>query len=278
MILFFLDDAVQSKPTRAKLGKLVSVGGLAIHEDNIQSLCRDLDKTCKLFGFPDGPQGRFKYSPGRELWMRTGLVEEERSRFYGAVLDSVTEHKGKALVVCVDSTCGAANPGSASSEDDVVKLVVERIEGICKRDKENGLIVFDRPPGGAGERDAFLERCFETLQSGTSFVQPQQILVPPLASSSHLCRPLQIADLIVSATTARIAGESNHSKPLVEKLLPLYDKPHDCIGGWGVKLHPDKKLRNLYHWIFGDQRARKGINSSPYPLVDYAFSTNEDDY
>ena len=64
-------------------------------------------------------------------------------------------------------------------------------------------------------------------------------------------RLLQVADLVVSSSTALVAGNTVYS--LVPHITPILRKnARGCVGGVGMKLHPDHCYVNLYHWLWGD--------------------------
>ncbi len=50
----FIDDSTQRKPTRAKCGELVAVGGIIVSDDKIRPFEEAVNGVCKEFGFPEG--------------------------------------------------------------------------------------------------------------------------------------------------------------------------------------------------------------------------------
>jgi hypothetical protein len=58
------------------MGRLVGVGGLLVRGEVVRDLERDLSSLCEKTGFPEGPAGEFKWSPGKDLWMRDNLKIE----------------------------------------------------------------------------------------------------------------------------------------------------------------------------------------------------------
>jgi hypothetical protein len=84
-------------------------------------------------------------------------------------------------------------------------------------------------------------------------------------------RVLQLADIVVSCAVSRVSGESNFSPivfPQVKKLL-RFDGTR--IGGVGLKLHPDLRYANLYHWLLGDSHWIKGLTGVPLPNKGIPF-------
>lgn len=276
MIFIFLDDAEQLLPTREGLGPLCAVGGIVVKSEVLKAFIADIDALCAEAGFP--PREKFKYSPGKELWMHKNLISDERFAFYKKVIACAKRHEVEAFVVCEEKGYTPAIKGSESSEIDVVRMAIERVEKYCQYNKQEAMIIFDRPQGSQRDGEQFLSSCMDSILSGTDYVQNKKLLVPPLSSPSSVCRPLQVADLVVSATTAAVAGEKRFSRPIVEELKSLYHKPWDCTGGTGVKLWPKWRLTNLYHWILGDPRERKGIDTRSLPTVDYPYGIDEDHF
>ena len=60
MHLVFVDDAEQTKPTRADMRPLVATGGIVVPIDRAGWLEAELDATCARYGFPEGEE--FKWS------------------------------------------------------------------------------------------------------------------------------------------------------------------------------------------------------------------------
>lgn len=53
-----------------------------------------------------------------------------------------------------------------------------------------------------------------------------------------------------------VAGEKKYSPRIFQSIKPLLETEEGVIGGFGVKLHPDFRYVNLYHWLLGDTHAR----------------------
>jgi hypothetical protein len=75
-----------------------------------------------------------------------------------------------------------------------------------------------------------------------------------VSTDSKLSRLLQLADIITSCATNFVAGEDKWS-PLIfrEGVLPMLRSDYGCVGGRGLKIHPDMRYGNLYHWLLGDE-------------------------
>jgi hypothetical protein len=111
MRFFFGDDSRQSSPTRPKMGPLVAAGGVLVNHDQVRSLEADLNSLCKEAGFPGNEE--FKWSPGRELWMRGRLTGNDRRLFFSKVLSLAVEHHAIGIVVIEDTSCRRATRAHA---------------------------------------------------------------------------------------------------------------------------------------------------------------------
>lgn len=276
MHIFFVDDSSQGRPTRPKMGRMVAIGGLVVSSDHVRPLEHQLDQLCSEHGFP--PNEVFKWSPGREHWMRRNLMHEARRDFQIAVLNALAEHECKAIFVAEDAGCSPAERSSATPEIDVAKLLIERVDWFLGHAGSHGLIICDRPGGDHRTEESFLLHCLETLRTGTDCLTPERIVMSVLTSPFRLSRILQAADLITSCTLAYITGESNFAPPLFPHVSPLLIRENGRTGGVGVKLHPFLKYGNLYHWLFGDEYYVRGNCSHPLPLDAIAFSRSLDEY
>ena len=67
MHLIFADDSHQANPSRLKMGPLVAIGGVHVHETAARRLEQALEYECGQAGFPPGEA--FKWSPGPDIWM-----------------------------------------------------------------------------------------------------------------------------------------------------------------------------------------------------------------
>jgi hypothetical protein len=257
------------------MGRLVAAGGILIEGKAVKNLEAKIGDCCKVAGFPANAE--FKWSPGRELWMRTNLVDAARSQFFLDVLAAAQDHDATALVVIEDGQYKTAT-GVKTPEDDVTRLLLERIHN-CTPDSSDGCIVIvDRPSGGRADEDRFLSRCLESLQSGTDYVKHDKIALNVLSTPSKLVRLLQLADLVTSCTTALVSGESMYAPAVFEKIKPLLDGFLDRIGGFGVKIHPDHKYVNLYHWLLGDTVLWRGNCGHPLPISGRPYKKGPDSY
>jgi hypothetical protein len=272
MDVFFLDDSRQPHPTRPGMGPLAAVGGVCVSEEAVRPLELGLDGLCQEAGFPDGEE--FKWSPKDEHWMKRNLVRAARRDFFFGVMDLVAQHGVKAIVVLEDTSRGQADHTAPSAEDDVVRLFFERVDNYLSPNGR-GIVIADRPGGGQEDEDRFLAGCLGTLRSGTPYAQLERISLA-LTTSSHHARLLQVADLVVGATTACFAGECRYAPPMFERIRPLLREEGGRVGGVGLKIQPDFRYMNLYHWLLGDDYYRRGMAGVGLPRPGYSYAESPD--
>jgi hypothetical protein len=203
--LVFVDDAQQDHPSRAGMGPLVAAGAIYVPSSGVNFLERGLDALCAETGFPPGE--RFKWSPNRGMWMWGNLVEDAREQFFLRALGLAAQAGAVAIVVIEDRERRTAT-NAATHEEDVVTLLIERINGVLQTHNSEGVVICDRPGGDRPEENAFLASCLETLQLGTTYVRPDRIPINVVSTDSRLIRLLQLADVVTSCTLALVCGES----------------------------------------------------------------------
>ena len=252
------------------MGPLVAIGGLLVTGDVVRECEKALDDLCKRYMFPRGEE--FKWSPGKELWMRKNLIAGQRTKFYLDVLDIVTVRKAKALVVIADKSRATATRKARNAEEDVTCMFLERVQRILEGPTTRRIVVVSRPSGGQKDEVRFLEDCFDTLRRGTEYVMPKKITLV-LPSPPKTVRLLQVADIITSCTLARVAGENKFTPPVFDKIKnELLVTDFGRVGGCGLKLHPDFNYTNLYHWLLGDKYLKRGNIGWPLPMTSRPYS------
>ena len=275
MYLFLLDDAQQRECRREGIEELVAIGGIIIQASDARDLHDDIDRICAAFNFPDGEV--FKWSPARDHWMRDHLTGERRTEFSRAVLRAA-EQRGAVVVVAMVET-GWAPAAADRPIMDAMTLALERYHNFLREKRECGLVIAAKPGGGAEDENRLLLECLDTLKLGTDFVRFRRIATNVVTMSFNPSRLLQVADLVVSSSTALVAGNTYYSAPLVPHIKPmLRTNAQGCIGGVGVKLHPDARYMNWYHWLWGDTSSlRAGIHTA-LPWVGYPYAGSADRY
>lgn len=275
MDMWFLDDARQRLTSRDQMGPLCAAGGIRIEESRLRRFETSLEDLCQRFGFPDAEE--FKWSPGRELWMHDNLIGDERARFFVATAECARDNAVIGAIVCEDTNYRTLT-NTRLHEMDVVRLLLERIHGHTAA-TEQSLIIADRP-GGGGIRanDQFISGCLDTLRTGTTALSQLDRICMVLTCSSHLNRCLQFADVFTSCLTAYIGGENRWSPPVALVLRQLIRESLGRVGGCGIKIHPDYRYANLYHWLFGDEYLVKGNVGTPLPLRTRPYATDAQVY
>lgn len=251
--------------------KLVCAGGIYVPGDTVRSLEVEIDAIAKAAGFPDGDE--FKWSPSRKTWMYRNLVGNARTAFFVSVLQACAD-SGASAIVCINDT--NYQPATAAThEEDVTTLLLERADRAA-RTGCSVLVVMDRPGGNRAQEDAFVEQCVETVSSGTRFRKFHSLVPAPLCADSSHHRLLQAADVTVSATAAFVGGESNWSPGVFPGVRSLLRTANGTTGGSGLKLHPDLKFVNLYHWLLGDTIFWKRTIGMRLPMANFPYGTGAD--
>jgi hypothetical protein len=173
--------------------------------------------------------------------MRNGLTDQARTDFFTDALHLAREAGAVAIVVIADTEKKLASQESSSHEEDVTMMFLERTHSELAEGKQ-ALVIFDRQ-GGSQSRDThFLRACVA------------------------LSRLIQLADVVTSYSTSYISGEDRHSPEVFsEGVLPLLSEKFGRRGGCGLKIHPDYRYGNLYHWLLGDSDFVKAMAGTPLP-------------
>jgi hypothetical protein len=206
--------------------------------------------------------------------MRDNLIDQDRSDFFRDVIGTLKSHEAVVTVIVEDTSYGTAT-GASSPEVDVTNMFLERAQMQMCSAKLDGLLVMDRPPGGRAEENRFLLSCLETIQSGTKYITPDRFAINVVSSQSDLVRLLQAADVVVGCVVAAVAGEQRYSRPLLDHIKPLFVSDKDRIGGVGLKIHPDVKYRNLYHWLLRDEYFVEWRSGTQLPMSGFLYAEDE---
>lgn len=272
MDFFFADDSRQRQPSRPGMGPLVAAGGILVPGEKVRILEDALEALCTDYSFP--LKEEFKWSPGRELWMRENLTGERRTKFLRDAVALAARLGTCAIVVIEDETSSPAIRGNSPERDSIV-LLLERIDNELAKRGTYGLVIADRPPGNRKTEDQFLVDCLEDLQAETNFVRNNRILLNVLSTPSKLVRCLQLADVVTACALARVSGESNFSPPVFADIASLLPRHFSRSGGCGLKIHPDFKYANLYHWLLGDTHYVRLNTGTPLPLAGRPYRLGE---
>lgn len=272
MDLFCADDARQENPSRPGMGSLVAAGGIHIPDRATASMEADINGICADYGFPGREE--FKWSPGRGLWMRSNLIGQRRENFFIDLINLACSMEVKAAVIVEDIFCDTAT-NTDSAEMDVTTLLLERVNSQFGRSGTNGMVIFDRPGGDRRSEDEFLSQCFDTLDQGTDYVSFRNINNIISASSKHQ-RLVQLADVATSCTLAAVAGECRYAPPVFASIRKILARDGQRVGGTGLKIHPDYKYANLYHWLVDDRVLWKRSEGFRLPSDDWPYACAPD--
>jgi hypothetical protein len=136
------------------------------------------------------------------------------------------------------------------------------------------MVIVSQPSGDRKSENKFLATCFETLRCGTDYVKPERIVLNVLTSPPRFMRLLQLADLVTSCSIAFVGGENSFSPPVFDGIKSMLARELGRIGGVGLKIHPDIKYVNLYHWLLGDTHFVRFMMGLPLPLPGYQYSAD----
>jgi|SRR5579875_75303 len=273
LYIFFADDSRQDRPTRPGMVQrpLIAIGGFAVDGDRLRDLEAALDACCQQTGFQKLCE--FKWSPPPDNWMNKNLTGDDRRDFFVRVLQRGEEFGITAFVVVEDEISRPAQQ-KLSHQRDALELFLERISTFLSRNHRTGIVIADQPGGGRTDENSFLLSCLEAREQGTSYVQHRDLALGVLCAKSKFVRCLQLADLIVSATLARVAG-NRYAVPIFDKIRPLLGRYDGRIGGCGLKIHPDGRYRNLYYWLLQDTVFVKGSSWRRLPDPSTLYSHSE---
>jgi hypothetical protein len=272
MDVIFVDDAAQKAPSRPGMHSLLGIGGIHVPEESLQELESQIQTVCTEFGFPANEV--FKWSPGRELWMRQNLLDSQRQQFFIRILDLARERGATAYVVIEDSYYDRATTGAQSPEVDLIRLFLERAHHRLTARQTNGIVIVSQPSGDRRSESKFLADCLETLRAGTEYVKPERIVLNILTSPPKFMRLLQLADVVTSCTVAFVGGENSFSPAVFDVVKSMLARELGRIGGVGLKIHPDFKYLNLYHWLLGDTHFVRFMSGFPLPIPSYQYSVD----
>ena len=260
--LVAIDDSSHMKPTRNGMGPLVAVGGLHVPGDEVRRLELELDALCVEFGFP--PDEEFKWSPQRDTWEHKNLHGDDRDEFNLRALGLAAEAGAEGIVVIEDRTKRRAVEGAKTPEEDVTLMFLERAHASVP-DGSSAIAVFDRPGGGRKTENDFLMGTLARLRAGTTYASLDRLAMAVSTDSAH-SRLVQLADIVVSCSTALVAGSDRYARKVFDEgVRPLLRSEGRRVGGVGLKIHPDFRYANLYHWLLGDETWWKGWSGVPLP-------------
>src|SRR5919108_5565468 len=249
MHLAFVDDSQQDDPPRLGLGPLLAVGAVIVPDTAVGRFAEGFAQTRSTLGIP--PDEEVKWSPPRGSFLRGRADGPLVSALREQMLDLAAECCIRTAVVIVDHGRVWRNRSKAEVGQEILKWLYERIS-MCLGDLDDtGIVIADKPGGGSAEEARWLNETLRLTNDGTEYVEPGRVVLPVVTAPSHHVPHLQLADLVVSASCAAVAGRPN-ALALAPRLLHLAHK-HSLryAGGAGIVLFPPE-LINLHYWAFGE--------------------------
>jgi len=124
-------------------------------------------------------------------------------------------------------------------------------------------VIAAKPGGGAEDENRLLVECLDTLKLGTDFVRFRRIATNLVTMPFNHSRLLQVADLVVSSSTALVAGKTNYSEPLVAHIRPMLRIiAQACQGAKGERLRRESVDEAIPDWAALSLAATTGFSLS----------------
>jgi hypothetical protein len=263
MEFFFADDSKQ-KSSREGMGNILGFGGIFANKEILGELERQVKAICDEYAIPH--EEEIKWSPNRGSWIRENLHGMHRVSCYSRILSAAKGLGCRALVVAWDE--GRTTLKGERAFDKILDFAFERITMHLSKIGKLGVIIADRPGGGARDDAHFLSNFLTRVQKGTVHVRPERVPINILTTPSHLQVHLQIADLVTAITCAMVAGQNQYASeyfPIVKDML--IENAYGYKGGAGLKIFPDN-LVNLYFHVLGETEFSKVAMSIGWGLPD----------
>lgn len=269
MRVAFLDDSEQTSPPRARLGHLLAFAATIFPQDGLAPFAEDLAGIVASLGIPPGEE--IKWNPPKGSFLKTAdgsLVKTLRRQ----ILEAAINRQVRTVTVIIDH--GAAYKAFTKEQvgQVILKWLYERVSMHLTDHDDVGIIIADKPGGGAREEKRWLANTLQLTRDGTEYINPGRVVLPVLTADSRHLRHLQLADLVAAATTGAIAGNPSALElgPLLAKLMHRH-RLND-VNGAGLVLFPENY--NLLYHCFGERSASKPSQNMGYTLPwaawDYA--------
>lgn len=250
MRVAFLDDSEQARPPRAGLGPLLAIAAVIFPQEHLAPFATDLADIAASLGIPPGEE--IKWHPPRGSFLQRAdgqLVKTLRRR----MLEAAAAHQVRTVTVILDRSAAYTRHSKALVGKEILKWLYERVSMLLGDYNDAGIMIADKPGGGAREEKRWLADTLALTNDGTEYVQPGRVVLPVLTADSRHVPHLQLADLIAAATTGAIAGNPP-AMELGRLLAPLMHR-HSLrhVNGAGLVLFP--KHYNLLYHCFGETGA-----------------------
>jgi hypothetical protein len=268
MRFVFVDDSDRSRPDelpRAGIGPLLAYGGVVVDQEALLAYSSELEQLRRQLGIP--PESELKWNPSDDPFLRGQWTLIRRVR--EEMLHLAIGLNIRSIVVIWDR--GRVSWDEARVQKVLLKYLYERISYCLASLDDVGVVVADQPGGDRSDERRWLANSLELTNYGTEYVEPGRVVLPIMTTRSDHVAHLQLADLVVSATTAAIAG-SPHGLLLAPLLQQLAHKnSHHRSGGAGIKLFPDDLL-NLHYWVFDEDTFVTVSTNTSWSLPDPDWS------
>jgi hypothetical protein len=269
--LAFIDESEEQQPRRTGLGHLVSVGGVVVPETAVAPYSAGLARIRHSLGVPEDTE--LKWSPSDGSWLKTPAGNAIRTQLREQMLNLAVDLGVSSVVVVWDR--GLVSWPVNEVQVEILGWVYERIS-MCVPVDEVALVIADEPGGDRRDRKQWLAETLQLTNHGTEYVTPDRVVLPIVTTPSHHVPHLQLADLVVGATTAAVAG-NRYALGLAPLLHQLAHKnAYGFAGGAGIKLFPNDLL-NLHHWAFAEDSYWKVGTGEywPLPIRDLPYATDD---
>jgi hypothetical protein len=208
MRLAYVDDSEQRSPLRHGLGPLLALGAAIIPEDQITAYASDLAAIKVDLAIP--PSEEIKWKPPKNSFL-AGANGELISTLYQRMLEAAVDRQIRTAVVIIDHGKRYTGRSKAEVGREILKWLYERISMHLSDHDDFGIVIADKPGEGPKEDSRWLADTLQLTNDGTEYLTPDRIVMPIVTAASHHVPHLQLADLVVAATTAAVAGHPRDS-------------------------------------------------------------------
>jgi hypothetical protein len=222
MNFIFADDSARNNNTRKGMKPLIGLGGIHVSAEDLSDIEVEIDELCKNYNFPEGEE--FKWSPSQDNYMYRNITGQNRFEFYKELFEISLKYNVIAIIVASDNDCGFAVPSSSTHYEDVTTMFLERADRLFLSHQRSGIVIIDKPGGGPRQDKDFISTCLEILEKGTYFVNFNSIPLPVMTADSKHIRLLQLADVIIGCSLARLSGENKYSPAIFDLIKPMLRK------------------------------------------------------
>lgn len=263
MRLVFVDDSEQKSPRRRELGSLLGLGAVIVPEDEVADYSSDLTAIRTDLSIPPGEEIKWKPSKGSFLATAGGELASTLRR---RMLEAAIAHEIRTAVVIIDHGKAYKNRPKSEVGRELLKWLYERVSMHLDGHDDNAIVIADKPGGGSAQESRWLAQTLVLTNDGTEYIKPGRIIMPIVTAPSHHVPLLQLADLVVAATTAAVAGHPQ-ACALGHLLLQIAHKnTHGLAGGAGIVLWPAPDLTNLLYHAFGETAYAKVAMNAGWTL------------